>query len=247
DAVRSYSTPMIWKQAGRAELLVAGALQLTAYNPANGEKLWWLNGLARIVIPTPVASGPMIYMASWAPGGDTGKRLALDPWQKAVTKWDTNHDGKLSKSEIDDREVLERFFRMDLDQDGLLNQAEWERHAAVFQRAQNAVLAIKPAGRGELPEGVVTWKYNGGVPYVSTPVLDRGILWMVKDGGIVTKLEVATGKVLQEERVPGVGRYFASPVAGDGKVYFASENGSVSVVASEPEWRVISSREFHEN
>jgi outer membrane protein assembly factor BamB len=69
---------------------------------------------------------------------------------------------------------------------------------------------------------------------------------MVKDGGIVTKLETDTGKLLQEERVPAVGNYFASPVAGDGKVFFCSEPGTVSVVSAEKEWRVISSRDFHE-
>jgi outer membrane protein assembly factor BamB len=69
---------------------------------------------------------------------------------------------------------------------------------------------------------------------------------MVKEGGIVTKLEVATGNLLQEERVAGLGNYFASPVAGDGKVYFASEPGTVSVLASQPEWHLISSHEFHE-
>ena len=68
---------------------------------------------------------------------------------------------------------------------------------------------------------------------VATPVIDRGNLYMVKEGGIVTKLEVATGQLLQEERVPGGGNYFASPVAGDGKVYFASELGIVSVLASQ--------------
>jgi len=52
--------------------------------------------------------------------------------------------------------------------------------------------------------------------------------------------------MLQEERVPGIGNYFASPVAGDGKVYFASEQGVVSVVANTADWRVISSHEFHE-
>jgi outer membrane protein assembly factor BamB len=135
---------------------------------------------------------------------------------------------------------------MDLNQDGLLNQQEWERHAAVFRRAQNAVLAIKPSGRGELPESAVVWKHGRGVPYVATPVLDHGILWMVKDGGIVTKLDATNGHLLQEERVPAVGNYFASPVAGDGKVYFASESGAVSVVAAERDWRVLSSREFHE-
>jgi outer membrane protein assembly factor BamB len=246
DAVRSYSTPCIWTNNSKPELLVAGALELTAYDPANGEKIWWINGLARIVIPTPVTSGGMIYMASWAPGGDPGKRIALPTWADAVKKWDSDHDGKLAKAEIDDRDVLERFFRMDLNQDGFLNQQEWERHAAVFKRAQNAVLAIKPTGRGELPDSTVLWKHGRGVPYVATPVLDHGSLWMVKDGGIVTKLEADTGKLLQEERVPAVGNYFASPVAGDGKVYFSSEPGTVSVVAAEKDWRVISSRDFHE-
>jgi outer membrane protein assembly factor BamB len=246
DAVRSYSTPAVWMQDGRPEILVPGALQLAAYDPANGERLWWMNGLARIVIPAPVTSGPFIYMASWSPGGDAGKRVTFLSWTNALAKWDSNSDGKLAKNEIDDSQVLDRFYRMDLDKDGLLNQSEWERQAAVFSKAQNAVLALKPTGRGELPDSAVVWKHTRGVPYVATPVLDHGILWMVKDGGIVTKLEAATGKLLQEERLPAVGNYYASPVAGDGKVYFAGEAGTVSVVASETEWRVISSRDFHE-
>ena len=103
-----------------------------------------------------------------------------------------------------------------------------------------------PSDRGQLSESTVAWKYQRGVPYVATPLLDKDILWMVKDGGIVTKLDAASGRVLQEERVPGIGNYFASPVAGDGKVYFAGEQGVVSVVANQPEWKVISSRAFHE-
>jgi len=246
DAVRSYSTPAVWQRDGRKELLVAGALELAGYDPANGEKLWWLNGLARIVIPTPVPAGKMIYMASWAPGGDAGRRLALDPWPTALAKWDRNHDGKLSRTEVDDREVLDRFYRMDLDQNGTLDEKEWQRHADVFRRAQNALLALRPEGRGELKDSAVVWKYQRGVPYVATPLLDRGVLWMVKDGGIVTKLDAASGQVLSEERVGGVGSYFASPVTGDEKVYFASEPGVVTVVESGREWKIMSSHEFHE-
>ena len=133
---------------------------------------------------------------------------------------------------------------MDLDENRLLNQAEWERHAEVFRRAENAVLAIKPAGRGDLTDKAVLWKYRRGTPYVATPIVRNGVLWMVKDGGIVTRLETATGKLLSEERLPGPGSYYASPVAGDGKIYFASEGGVVSVVADAPEWRVISSHKF---
>ncbi len=247
DAVRSYSTPVLWKHKGKQELLVAGALELASYDPNTGEKVWWTPGLARIVIPVPVPSEEMIYMASWAPGGDVGKRIAFDPWSTALTKWDKNHDGKLARAEVEDANVLERFFRMDLDQSGTLDEKEWIRHADVFRRAENAVLAIRPSSdRGELSQGDIVWKYNRGVPYVATPLIDKGIVWMVKDGGIVTKLETRTGRVLQEERLAGVGGYYASPVSGDGKVYFASEPGTVTVVANQPEWKVISSHPFHE-
>lgn len=246
DAVRSYATPAIWNRRGRKELLVAGALELAGYEPATGSKLWWTHGLARIVIPTPVPSGDLVYVASWAPGGDPGRRFALDAWPTALGKWDKNNDHRLSKAEINDGEVLDQFYRMDLDQSGDLDQREWDRHAEVFRRAQNATLALKPSGTGELGEDVVIWKHQRGVPYVATPLLDNGILWLVKDGGIATKLDAANGRLLQEERLTGIGSYYASPVSGDGKVYFASEQGVVSVVANQKEWKIISSHEFRE-
>ena len=246
DAVRSYSTPAIWTHDGHTELLVAGALELAGYDPATGQRHWWTHGLARIVIPGPIPSGDMVYMASWAPGGDAANRLTLDPWPEALAKWDKNKNGRLSRDEIDDREVLARFARMDLDQNGELDQKEWERHAAVFRDARNALLAIKPSGQGELDARAVVWKFQRGIPYVSSPVLDQGRLWMVKDGGIVTELDAATGERLNEERLPGAGGYYASPVAADGKVYFASEQGVLSVLANQKDWKVISSHNLHE-
>jgi outer membrane protein assembly factor BamB len=247
DSVRSYSTPALWQQNGKEELLVAGALELASYDPTNGEKLWSVHGLARIVIPTPVPVEDTIYMASWAPGGDTSSRIAFDSWDAALRKWDKNQDRKLTRKEIEDANVLDRFYRMDLDQSGDLNEQEWNRHAEIFQRAQNAVLAIKPsAHRGELSAGDVKWRYSRGVPYVSTPLVANGILWMVKDGGLVTKLDANTGRVLQEERLPAVGGYYASPVTADGKVFFAGEQGTVTILANQPQWKIISSRTFRE-
>lgn len=247
DAVRSYSTPAFWSRPGRDELLVAGALELAAYDPASGQKLWWVHGLARIVIPVPVPSGDMVFVASWTPGGDPGRRLTLDAWPAALARWDANQDGRLARGEIDNADVLDRFFRMDLDQSATLERAEWERHAQVFRQAQNAALALKPGdARGGLTGGALVWKYQRGVPYVASPLVHKGIFWMVKDGGLVTRLDAMTGQVLSEERLPGMGGYYASPVAADGKVYFASEQGVISVVSDGPEWRVISSHPLQE-
>lgn len=246
DAVRSYSTPVLWENDGQKQVVVAGALQLTGYDLGTGEKEWWVNGLARIVIPMPVVDSQRIYMASWAPGADSGARISLDSWETALSQWDANNDGKLVKEEIGDREVLSRFYRMDLDQSRSLNQQEWDRHSEVFLRAQNALLALRPEGKGDLTESAVLWKYHRGLPYVATPLLHNGMVWMVKDGGIVTKIDADTGVVLQEERLGGFGSYYASPVVGDGKVYFASESGVVTVVAEDRSWKVLSSHPFRE-
>lgn len=246
EAVRSYSTPAVWQRNGKKELLVAGALQLTSYDPASGKKLWWKDGLARIVIPIPVPAGDMVYMASWAPGADSGQRLSLDSWKGALEKWDGNKDGRLAKAEVTDAQVLDRFFRMDLDQTGTLDNKEWNRHAEIFQRAQNAIFAFKPPAHGEVSDGDMLWKYHRGVPYVATPVAHKGAVWMVKDGGIATKLDGRTGRVLHEERLPGIGNYYASPMIGDRKVYFASELGVVSVVSDGPEWKVLAKHDFRE-
>jgi len=246
DAVRSYSTPAIWNRNGKREILVAGALQLISYDSTTGKELWSKDGLARIVIPIPVPAGDMVFMASWAPGGDTAQRLLLDSWSTALSKWDANKDGLLAKAEINNAEVLDRFYRMDLDQSGTLNNKEWDRHAEVFKRAQNAILAIKPSGTGPLSEGDVVWKYQRGVPYVATPLAHQDSVWMVKDGGIVTRMDARTGRILHEERLPGIGNYYASPVTGDGKVYFASELGALTVVSAGSEWKVLGKHDFHE-
>lgn len=246
DAVRSYATPVIWSHGNRQELLVAGALELTSYDPNTGDALWRAGGLARIVIPLPVVDGETIYMASWSPGGDANSRLGLPAWTEALGRWDRDQDGVLGRSEITDAEVLDRFYRMDLDLDGRLDEEEWTRHREVFRRAQNAVLALKPSATRDGTEPALAWKYPRGVPYVATPLLHGGCLWMVKDGGIVTVLNAATGDRQQEERLPGSGSYAASPVTGDGKVYFASVAGVVSVVAARRDWQVLSSHDFRE-
>jgi len=251
DAVRSYATPAVWERRGKRELLAAGALELSGYDLETGRRLWTVGGLARIVIPTPIPYGDRVLMASWAPGGDSGRRIALDVWSVAAAKWDKDQDGFLTRAEIDNADVLDRYFRMDLDQNGKLNEAEWTRHADVFRLARNALLAIRPPdGDGPVSAAAgseaVLWSHARGVPYVSTPVVDGGALWMVKDGGIVTRVDAASGAVHYEERLPGVGNYYASPVVGDGKVYFASQAGVVSIISAGPEWKVLSTHDFRE-
>ena len=92
----------------------------------------------------------------------------------------------------------------------------------------------------------MVWKSSRGAPYVATPLLDRGILWTVRDGGIITRISAEEGKILNIQRMMDMGNYYASPVSADGKVYVASRNGIVTVIANDPEWRVVETHDFME-
>ena len=246
DATRSYSTPIVWKDGDQTQIIVAGALQLTAYDLKDGKRLWWVNGLARIVNPTPVISDGLIYMASWTPGGDETERISMGPFADAANQWDKNNDGKIAKSELPEGPVLVRFFRIDLDQDGKLDAKEWAKQAGVFERAQNALLAIKPGGKGDVTDTNVVWTYRRGLPNCPSPLVYGGIVYILKNGGILTSLDAKTGDVLKQGRVSGRGNYYSSPVAGDGKIYVASERGVVTVIKSGRDWKIVGEHNFQE-
>jgi hypothetical protein len=54
---------------------------------------------------------------------------------------------------------------------------------------------------------------------------------MVNDGGIVTTLNPRTGDLIKQGRLKGaIDRYYASPVAADGKIFMASEKGKVAIL-----------------
>jgi outer membrane protein assembly factor BamB len=72
------------------------------------------------------------------------------------------------------------------------------------------------------------------------------VLFCCKDGGIVTSLNPRTGKAYKSTRSPGTGDYYASLVAGDGKVFLANKEGKVTILSAEPQWKPISSSEFGE-
>jgi outer membrane protein assembly factor BamB len=63
---------------------------------------------------------------------------------------------------------------------------------------------------------------------------------MVRDGGIITALDPATGKLLKEGRSrEAPGEYYASPVAADGKVFLASTEGKMTVLKAGADWEVL--------
>jgi hypothetical protein len=93
----------------------------------------------------------------------------------------------------------------------------------------------------------VLWRYDKSLPDVPGILLYRGVLYLIRNGGILQTLDPATGKLLKQGRLMhALDEYYASPVAGDGKVYMISRNGNVSVLESGAQWGLAASGEMGE-
>ena len=83
------------------------------------------------------------------------------------------------------------------------------------------------------------WEAERGSPYTSTPLVYRGILYAITDGGILSAHDVQSGERLYRQRVASGAGFSASPVASDGRIFFASEDGDVLVVRAGPEFEIL--------
>jgi outer membrane protein assembly factor BamB len=118
--------------------------------------------------------------------------------------------------------------------------------------AQSPVYAIKETATGDISlkdpavsnEGVVwTAPRSGG--YMCTPLVYRGLVYIVRYNGVLNVFDAKTGEKKYEARLAGATSAFtASPVANDGKVYIASEDGQVFVLAAGPTYQVVALNEM---
>jgi outer membrane protein assembly factor BamB len=107
-----------------------------------------------------------------------------------------------------------------------------------------AIYAIKSGANGDISTSEeaknnpnVAWVIERGGPYTPTPLAYGDQLYSVQNNGILTCYDIRTGKKLYENKLEG--DFSASPIASDGIIYFASEDGSISVVKAGPTFELL--------
>jgi outer membrane protein assembly factor BamB len=111
----------------------------------------------------------------------------------------------------------------------------------------SVLLAINPAGQGDLTETGVLWRYQRSLPTVPSPIVYRGALYLLKEGGILAALDAATGALLKQVRLRGaLDNYFVSPVAADGKLYLTSQAGHIVVVRAQGDLKILAVNDLDE-
>lgn len=102
----------------------------------------------------------------------------------------------------------------------------------VVPTAKNGpVLALRPDASGDVTEAAAAhaWTFPDNTPDVPSPLIHDGLVYLCRENGVLLCLDATTGKELYKSRLHS-DVYRASPVYGDGRVYIASRDGTVSVV-----------------
>ena len=94
----------------------------------------------------------------------------------------------------------------------------------------------------------VRWSYNKNTPYVPSPLLADGLVYVLKNtDGALTCFDVKDGtKKFEAERLEGVNGVYASPVAAKDRVYVLGRNG-VCVVLKKGTAEILATNKLSEH
>jgi len=74
----------------------------------------------------------------------------------------------------------------------------------------------------------------------------RDQLYTLNNNGILTSYDAATGEQIYRARVGGGGAFSASPIAADGRLYLASEDGDVFVIQAGRQYAELAKNPMNE-
>ena len=250
--------------ASAGQVLLAGSSCLSAYNLADGQQAWWVGELPPQVVGTPIVVGDRVYLSATGMFGEPDGYVPLPPYADFLKDHDQDQDGVIDVDEIpQDLLVVDRrasggagnsaigfFMRgLDTDADKQITSDEWnafDGKVGQFLRAEPGVYAIRLGGTGDVSGSHVIWKETTGAAEVPSLLIYQDRLYSVRNGGLIHCRDAQTGQELFKGRLGPSGGYYASPVAGDGKIYLCSDLGVVTVLEATNELRVLARNDLGE-
>jgi outer membrane protein assembly factor BamB len=190
DENSSWSTPFVWRNSLRTELVTCATKRVRSYDPTTGELLWELGGMSSICSPTPIAGDDMLYVSS-----------------------------------------------------------------GYIMDQKRPLFAIRPGASGDISlEGdetsneSIAWCQKLGGPYIPSPVLLDGRIYVLYDRGFFACFDARSGRpVYDKQRIDSSAAAFtSSPWAYGGKVFCLSEDGDTYVIEAGSEFKIVAKNSIEE-
>ena len=237
-----YSTPSVYRpKNGQPQLIVSEPLEVVAYDPLTGKRLWWINGVTNSPISVPVIWHDRVFVCE-----DVGEAIPFS----LMASFDKNKDGKISVDEVKSNVPMKRLVeRIDSgwgNHSGAIGAAEWDKAfgGMVNKGGLVALISADP----EMPrKQTFAGRIAKVCPRSRRALVYDDLVYVVKDGGILSAFEAETGKLVKQARLkPGGHQVDASPVAADGLIYLVDADGWLSIVKAGRNWQQLKSVELGE-
>jgi outer membrane protein assembly factor BamB len=245
-------------------LIVHSVRAVLAFKIADGQTVWEANS-PTTATSTPVVTDKEVIVAAWNQSGEPALVPVFPPFEKLIAENDKDGDKVISPGELPKLWFFHRsegtdapyngaplrFSHADRDKNGKIVAKEWNnllRYLA--ERRKNNIphglMVIKLDSKGTVKPSEVRYLERKGIPEVPSPLVHKGHVYFVKNGGILTCLELKSGIQKYRMRTRGKGTYYASPIIAGDKMFLTSGEGKISVVSLGDDPDVLATNDMKE-
>ena len=238
-------------------LIIHSARSVQAIDISNGKQIWFTK-CATTATSTPVLAGNEVIVAAWNKMGEPALIPEVPGFEQLIDDYDKDDDQMLSRDEFPTLWLFHRpqgaeapmnggtisFGWADQNRDREIAASEWpqliRRVEGIRSRYDtHGMLAIQINSDGFVAEDELRTLSTRGIPEVPSPLYHKGYIYFVKNGGLLTCLELKTGNRVFQERTKGRGTHYASPLIADGKLYTFSGEGHITVLTLGPDPEIL--------
>ena len=240
DRIEGWSTPVLYPADRPTDVIVFGAGWVDGYDVATGEHLWEMPGVGQAPVASPTVSGSTMVVTA-----PNHAEEPLPAFSQLLASFDSDADDQLSASEFTNIPTYGEHFRWaDRDSDGSVTGAEFTYVTELYESPHYGAIGIALPAPGEKRAAEIIWSNQQSTPYIATPLVYDGIVYLVRDGGIVQSVGLSSGEVFKRARTSrSAGPVFSSPIMADGKIVIASMQGEVAVLQAGIDWEVLAVNE----
>lgn len=245
-------------------LVLHGARSVQGFDLETGQQRW-ITKCATTATSTPLFAGGRVIVAAWNKMGEPALRPEFPTFSKLKSDSDANKDGVLDREEFPRIWIFHRpegveapqngasirFASVDRNKDGVINETEWQRQLNDLERFRrgyinHGLLSLPINGGGVLKDDEIITLETQGIPEVPSPVSDGRYVYLAKNGGQVTCIDLETGKRVYRKRTGGSGTHYASPIIANGHLYIADGRGRIVVMTIGASADLVATNEMEE-
>ena len=236
----SWGTPILYDRPGAdLQIITVGANQIGGHRAADGKRTFTFPEASPSMVASPLLDGDTVYAFGY--GYQTSQ-----PFSRLLERSDKNKDGVLTPDEYGAVNVSRAVGHYIGNGDGTVTEEKWKLWND-HVRGPTGLVAIDLAHASSTNKPLLLWRFDKGFESViPSLLLHQGILYSVKNGGILNAFDAETGEVAKTGRIQELwaGDSGLSGFA-EGRLYFSSEEGKVAVVRPGREWEVVQLNDLH--